>query len=103
MQTGISPGQNFTIQERHPPVSYDYEGCIRLANAIVTLAAKDYRKALKALKKNPRNRLAMDKALECERFFDGDWIQVLTTIDGQWLKNRLREEVRGHDSKRVSE
>ena len=43
--------------------------------------------------KNRYNSLAMDKAMECERFFDGDWIAVLTTIDGKWLKNRLREEV----------
>ena len=91
------------IQHRCPPVTYDYEGCIRLANAIVTLAAKDYRSALKALKKNPRSSLAMEKAMECERFFDGDWIQVLTSVDGKWLKNRLREEVRDHDSERVSE
>ena len=81
-----------THRDRIP--DYDYEGCIRLCNAIVTLAAKDYRRALKALKENTHNRSAMDTAMECEDFFDGDWIKVLTSIDGQWLKNRLREEVR---------
>lgn len=79
---------------RHKIPDYDYEGCIRFCNAIVTLAAKDYRRALKALKRNPRSRTAMDTAMECERFFDGDWIKVLTSIDGQWLKNKLREEVK---------
>ena len=90
-------------QHRSSPVSYDEDGCILLANAVVTLAAKDYRKALKALKKNPRNRKAMDIAMECERFFDGDWIKVLTTVDGQWLKDRLREEVKNDGNKRVPE
>ncbi len=85
-----------------PSTEYNPEGYIRLANAIVTLAAKDYRRALIALKKNSRNSLAMDKALECERFFDGDWIAVLTTVDGKWIKNRLREEVRADENKRVS-
>ena len=79
---------------RSPSAEYSPEGYTRLANAIVVLAAKDYRRALIALKKNRHNSLAMDKAMECEKFFDGDWIAVLTTIDGKWLKNRLREEVR---------
>ena len=79
---------------RSPPHSYDPEGCIRLANAIVILAAKDYRRALKSLKRNPQSQMAMSQAMECERFFDGDWITVLTSIDGEWLRNRLREEVR---------
>ena len=35
-----------------PSTEYNPEGYIRLANAIVTLAAKDYRRALIALKKN---------------------------------------------------
>ena len=73
---------------------YDPEGCVRLANAIVILAAKDYRMAIKALKRNPNSKTAMSTAMECEEFFDGDWIKVLTEVDGQWLKNRLREEVR---------
>ena len=90
-------------QHRSPSHCIDYEGCIRLANAIVVMAANDYRRALRALKRNPRNGLAMDKAMECERFFDGNWFKTLTNVDGQWLKNKLREEVRGHDSKRVSE
>lgn len=77
---------------------YDAEGCFRLANAIVILTAKDYRRALKALKRNPKSRIAMDTAMECERFFDGDWIKVLTTVDGQWLKDRLREEVRNDEN-----
>lgn len=40
-----------------------------LANAIVLQAVKDYRDALKRLKKKPQNKAAMADAMECERFF----------------------------------
>ena len=81
-------------QHRSPPRGFSSEGYARLSNAIVILAARDYRQALKALRKNPHSGIAMEKAMECERFFDGEWIKVLTSVDGQWLKDRLREEVR---------
>ena len=38
-----------------------------LANAIVLQAVKDYRDALKRLKKKPGNQAAMSDAMECER------------------------------------
>ena len=41
----------------------------RLANAIILQAVTDYRAALKAVKRNPNNRTAMDNALQIERFF----------------------------------
>lgn len=65
----------------------------KLANAIVISAARDYRAAMKKLKKNPRNREAMQDAMECERFFRSRWYSTLTTVDGEYLINRLREEV----------
>ena len=71
------------------------DGYERLANAVVILAAKDYRAALKKLKKNPYNRDAMDTAMQCERFFDSQWFSVLTEVDGTWLKEKLRREVVG--------
>jgi len=55
---------------------------------------KDYRRSLKALKKNPRNREAMSMAMECERFFKSEWIKALTSVDGEYIMNRLREEAR---------
>lgn len=70
-------------EHRYPPANYDREACIRLANAIVLQAVKDYRRALRQLRQNPKNRIAMDNAMECERFFEGEWIQVLTSVDGQ--------------------
>lgn len=63
-----------------------------LANAIVLQAVNDYRAALKKVKKNPNNREALDEALQIERFFRSQWYQVLTSVDGEYLINRLRRE-----------
>lgn len=63
-----------------------------LANAIVLQAVNDYRTVLKKVKKNPNNRTALDEALQIERFFRSQWYQVLTSVDGEYLINRLRRE-----------
>lgn len=44
-----------------------------LANAIVIQAAKDYRKALKTLKRYPRYEPAKAVVAEVEEFFRSDW------------------------------
>lgn len=65
-----------------------------LANAIVLQAVKDYRSALKRIKMNPSNKDAMSDAMECERFFRSRWYSALTKVDGEYLINKLRGEVR---------
>lgn len=67
----------------------DYEN---LANAIILLAVKDYRRALKLLSKNPHSRSAMAAVNEMERFFRSDWYETLTSVDGEMLIRKLREE-----------
>lgn len=67
-----------------------YEG---LANAIVLLAVKDYRVALNKLRKNPRNKAALEEKESCERFFRSNWYSVLTSVDPEYLIQRLNEEV----------
>jgi hypothetical protein len=64
-----------------------------LANAIVAQAAQDYLSALKKLKKNPRNRMAMDEAMQLEKFFHSGWYGVLTGVDPDYLIRKLREKV----------
>ena len=65
----------------------------RLANAIILQAASDYRRDLKKLKKNPQNRDVMNEALQIEKFFRLPWYQVLTTVDGEFLIQKLRKEI----------
>jgi hypothetical protein len=67
-----------------------YEG---LANAIILQAVKDYRNALKRLKKHPRSDTALYTKREVERFFRSDWYTSLTTVDPEMLILKLNEEV----------
>ena len=76
-------------------------GCRNLADGIILFATKDYMKAVKQLKKNPKYRSAMAVATECEDFFRGNWFKCLTTIDGEWLIARLREEALKDECKRI--
>lgn len=64
-----------------------------LANSIVLLAVKDYRDALKKLKKWPRNKAAQIMKAEVERFFRSAWYRELTSVDGEYLISKLQAEV----------
>ncbi len=63
-----------------------------LANAIIEQAVKDYRAALKILRRYPDSKAAMAEAMEIERFFHFGWYGVLTEIDPDYLIKRLRKE-----------
>ena len=65
-----------------------------LANAIILMAVKDYRDALKKLKKRPEYGPAQDMKNEVERFFRSDWYRELTSVDGNILIKKLKSEVR---------
>ena len=64
----------------------------KLANAIILQAVKDYRAALKILKKRPDSIPAKGTRNEIEQFFRSSWYQQLTAVDGEMLIRRLREE-----------
>ena len=63
-----------------------------LANAVIVLAAKDYRHALRIQRRNPRSAAAQSQIGSLERFFRSDWYKVLTDVDGEMLIKRMREE-----------
>ena len=64
-----------------------------LAHAIILQAVKDYRKALRQLKRNPEYGKAIEMKEDCERFFRSESFQDLTKVDGPWLMRKLQEEV----------
>lgn len=64
-----------------------------LANAIVEQAAKDYRTALKSLRRRPDSKVAMEEAMELERFFHSGWYSMLTDADPDYLITKLRKDV----------
>ena len=63
-----------------------------LADAIVVQATRDYRTALRDLRKNPEN---IRKLRELEEFFRSSWFQTLCDLDGKQLIWMLKNEVRG--------
>lgn len=68
-----------------------------LANAIILQAVKDWRSAVRTLKKRTRYDPAKQIKEECERFFLSDWFEVLTSVDGRLLLRKLKEEEGIHD------
>lgn len=64
-----------------------------LANAIVLQAAKDYRGALKKIKKEPKSTGAKATIFEIETFFRSSWYRELTTLDPEMLIEKLKGEV----------
>ena len=65
-----------------------------LGNAIILQAVKDYRTALKKVKRNPQNRMALDEALTIEKFFRGPLFSVITSVDPEYLIGKLQDEIR---------
>ena len=63
-----------------------------LANAIVLQTVKDWRKAVKTLKKRPRYEAAKQMRDECERLFRSEWFEELTSVDGSVILRKLKQE-----------
>lgn len=73
------------------------DGFSNLANAIILQAVKDYRDALKTLKKYPNSIEANKEKFSGERFFHSKWFTNITSIDGNMLLKKLREEAMYHE------
>ena len=65
-----------------------------LGNAVVLMAVKDYRDAVKKLSKGRKNTAAEDMKKECEKFFTSANFNVFTSLDGKALLSQLEREVR---------
>ena len=80
-------------------VSYDpYE---ELANGIIIQACKDYKSAYKrSLRKTGIAGEADEELAELEEFFRSNWYKKLTEVDGEYLMERLRNEVLEKGKKR---
>ena len=65
-----------------------------LANAIVGLAVKDYKTALKYHFRHPDKQEYENDVASLERFFRSGWYGMLTDLDGEYLMNGVRAMVR---------
>lgn len=66
----------------------------KLGNAIIVIAAADYRKVCRSLARNPFNPEQQQEKLELEEFFYSDWYLQLTDADGSFILWKLREELK---------
>lgn len=69
------------------------DGYEKLASEIILMAVKDYRSALKALKRNSRNKSALFVKADVEKFFKSEWFAQLTELDPEVLIEKLKKEV----------
>lgn len=65
-----------------------------LANAIVELAVKDYKKALKQHYRFPSNKEYAGVVNRLEQFFRSGWYGMLTELDGEYLMTGVLRMVR---------
>ena len=68
------------------------ENYIELANAIIVLAAKDYKFTIRFLAKNPNHAKALQEKKDIEEFFLSEYFYTLTSIDGKKLIKKLQEK-----------
>ena len=64
-----------------------------LANAIVELAVKDYKKALKRHYRFPNSEDYAAEVKSLERFFRSGWYGMLTDLDAEYLMTGVRRMV----------
>lgn len=64
-----------------------------LANAIIEQAVTDYRKAQKKLCRDPKHETASATVKGVEQFIHSQWYRSLTTVDPDYLLERLKKEI----------
>lgn len=69
----------------------DVDGYELLANAIIVQATKDYRSAYRRKLKFPHDRSAQGAMERIERFFRSGWYEMLTSLDGDMILQKVRE------------
>lgn len=68
---------------------YEYD---RLAKAIIIQSIKDYRWALKSMRKYRNVREAKSLIRDVEAFFTSEWFCVLSNIDGRRLMKLIKDD-----------
>jgi len=63
-----------------------------LAQAIVMTAVRDWRTAVKKLRKRPDHELSIWLKNDSEKFFLSGWFEELTGVDGEIILNQLKQE-----------
>ena len=73
------------------PTRESLDGYQLLANAIVTDAARDYKRTLRAAKRGDDYFPSHLRSLK--RFFRSSWYRMLTKVDAEYIMSRIEQEV----------
>ena len=86
-----------TKQNNKDVLMTDVDPYVALANGIVLQACKDYRKYYRLHLRTYRiGDKPNEKLAELENFFRSDWYKTLTSVDGEYVMKRIREDVQAH-------
>ncbi|MDU7709410.1 MAG: hypothetical protein E7J94_19285 [Clostridium sp.] len=78
--------------------NYNIDENMRLGEAVIMQAARDYMKALRQLNKHQRDSAAKYTVKECESFFRNRMGKyVVSDIDGEAIIRELRRKVDNHE------
>ena len=72
----------------------------QLANAVILFAVKDFRTAYRRLKRRPNDTMAQGEIQSITRFFSSQYFNVLTTLDGLSLLQKIIDELEDKNEKR---
>ncbi len=64
-----------------------------LVSAIIMRAVKDYRRALRTLRRDPAHAVSKYQKDEIERFFRSQWFKDICDLRGEELIEQLQKEV----------
>lgn len=70
------------------------EAYANLANAIIILACEDYYKSYRRVMKGNASKKMINMAEDCEEFFQSEWFEELTELDGEMVMNLIRTQAR---------
>ena len=84
-----------TKQNNKDVLMTDVDPYVALANGIVLQACKDYRKYYRLHLRTYRiGDKPNEKLAELEKFFRSEWYKTLTSVDGEYVMKRIREDVK---------
>ena len=84
----LRPSRGVAQNGMHPTAT-NFED---LANAIILLAAQDYKVAYRQANILSVGKSSRQECRELERFFRSDWYKKLTSVDGEYLIKILRKQ-----------
>ena len=86
-----------TKQNTKDVLMTDVDPYVALANGIILQACKDYRKYYRLHLRTYRiGDKPNEKLAEVEKFFRSEWSKSLTSVDGEYVMKRIREDVQAH-------